>query len=141
MAGRRRASGDKPIRRARRYQRRRVRLDVELAADTSPVGQITAAADYVRGALGPTPSEEAAAPFVRELVQVGDRIYLAGRRAWLEAELAAAAEPQDRLAVAIDYVRAAVGRGPAEEAVTRLADQLVHRLVRAGDRLYRQGDT
>ncbi|MFC7331501.1 hypothetical protein [Marinactinospora rubrisoli] len=56
------------------------------------------------------------------------------RRARMTAELGAAVTPAARLAVAVDYLRAAAHRHPGR--AERPVDELVRLLIAAGDRLY-----
>jgi hypothetical protein len=74
MAGRRQESG-KPLRRVMSAEKRRARLDAELAGLTDPRDRVNAAADYVRAALAQRPgSERDAEAVVDDLISAGDRI-------------------------------------------------------------------
>jgi lipopolysaccharide biosynthesis regulator YciM len=57
------------------------------------------------------------------------------RIARLNAELAAATDPRDRVSIAADFVRAALAVHPAPNR----AERLVGDLVSVGERIYRDG--
>lgn len=80
MAGHRKGTG-KPLRRISSFERRRARLNAELAATTDLRDRVVIAADFVRTLLAQHPNEEEADQVVRDLIAAGERIYEQGRRA------------------------------------------------------------
>jgi hypothetical protein len=76
MAGKRRIPGQppKPLKRHASAERRRGRLDIELALAATDTDRVHAAAGFVTAALAANPDPDVAASVVDYLVAAGDRL-------------------------------------------------------------------
>ncbi|WP_026412617.1 hypothetical protein [Actinomadura oligospora] len=131
MAGHRRASG-KPTRQALKAARRREHYWGRLANATTSPDRIAATADFVRATFGKSADATAVAGVVAELLQAGDRAWVARHRAQVRTELDATGDASRRLTVAVDYLRAALGSDPSGAAV-EIAEHAIRRLWDAAD--------